>query len=102
MLARVVYICGSDVELKYIDKPNCAYEQGLLITQALATSKTLSADGKLIFITCGAQWVNDAQTKYSLSQAPLIGLGRVIAIEHPELHSRIVDLDVDVDADDLN
>jgi len=97
-LDRVVYICGNDINLEYINNPNCVYAQGLELTQQLVKNKSLKENGKLIFVTQSAQFINVSQTKYSLSQAPLIGLVRVIAIEHPELNCRVIDADLD----DLN
>jgi polyketide synthase 12/polyene macrolide polyketide synthase/epothilone polyketide synthase D len=94
-LDRVVYIPGVDKNITKIATVSCVYETALKLTQHLVKNKILKNNGKLIFVTQCAQWVNDVQFYYSLSQAPLIGLSRVIAIEHPELNSRIIDLDVD-------
>ncbi|MDJ0702360.1 MAG: SDR family NAD(P)-dependent oxidoreductase [Leptolyngbyaceae cyanobacterium MO_188.B28] len=48
----------------------------------------------LWLITRGAQYLA-GQTTMRVSQSPLWGLGRVIALEHPELSCRRVDLDPD-------
>ncbi|MBM4314799.1 MAG: SDR family NAD(P)-dependent oxidoreductase, partial [Deltaproteobacteria bacterium] len=47
---------------------------------------------RLWLVTRGAQAVGDGG-EVAVHQSPLWGLGRVIAIEHPELHSVSVDLD---------
>jgi acyl transferase domain-containing protein len=47
---------------------------------------------KLWLVTRGAQCVGAEQTTVSVSQAPLWGLGRTIALEHPELACALVDL----------
>ena len=51
-------------------------------------------------VTRGAQRIGIEETKISLSQAPLWGLGRVLALEHPELQCTRVDLDVMPAADE--
>ena len=43
-------------------------------------------------MTRGAQ-VAEAERAASLAQAPLWGLGKVVALEHPELACRLIDLD---------
>lgn len=67
----------------------------LLLVQALARTKwTRPARdrGPLWIVTRGAQPVAD-NDRLSLSAAPLWGLGRVVAEEHPELWGGLVDLD---------
>ncbi|AKT40597.1 type I polyketide synthase [Chondromyces crocatus] len=69
----------------------CAlYDSVLHTVQALATM-AYRAPPRLWLVTRGAQPV--AQRIVSLDQAPLLGLGRVIAMEHPELRCARVDLD---------
>ena len=48
---------------------------------------------ELLLVTRGAQQVGDGPTELAAAQSPLWGMGRVIAIEHPDLHCRLVDLD---------
>ena len=47
---------------------------------------------QLWLVTGGAQPAGETTTSVSVAQAPLSGLGKVIAIEHPELRPRMVDL----------
>ena len=65
----------------------------LLIVQALVNSKQALT---LTLITRGAQAVyheNVVQTQLNVLQAPLLGMSKVIALEHPELHCLRIDLD---------
>ncbi len=63
----------------------------LRLVQALAgMGKTKAA--QLYLVTCGAQAVGAQIEPVSIGQSPLWGLGRVISIEHPELHCTKVDL----------
>ena len=61
----------------------------LHLTQALA--KTGGA--RLWVVTRGAQAVGGAPVPVAVTQAPVWGLSSVIALEHPELRCRRVDLD---------
>ncbi len=48
----------------------------------------------LWLVTAGAQSVDDAEsTPVAVRQAPLVGLGRVAALEQPDYRTRLVDLD---------
>ncbi|MFP2956840.1 SDR family NAD(P)-dependent oxidoreductase [Myxococcus sp. 1LA] len=58
------------------------------LVQALAR---LSAPPRLFLVTQGAQTVGEAAGPVSISGAPLWGLGRVIAYEHPELACKRID-----------
>ena len=60
----------------------------LHLVQAMAASGLQS---RLWLVTCGAQAVGDSPL--TVAQSPLWGLGKVIALEHPELHCTLVDLD---------
>lgn len=48
---------------------------------------------ELLLVTRGAQQVGESAGELAVAQAPLWGLGRVIALEHPDLCCRLVDLD---------
>ncbi len=81
-----------------------ALDQGcggaLALVQALAR-RAYALPGGLWWVTRGAQSIaGEACT--SLSQAPLWGLGKVVALEHPELSCRRVDLEDRPDAADLD
>ena len=52
----------------------------------------------LWLVTQGAQRVNDDQQSVAVGQSPLWGMGRVAAIELPELRCRLIDLDPDHDS----
>ena len=75
----------------------------LYLVQALAT-ETFSQVPTLCLLTRGAQSLRTDNEGYSettteLVQAPLIGLSRVIGLEHPELNCTLVDLSVEKDSD---
>ncbi|MDG2305441.1 MAG: type I polyketide synthase [Candidatus Binatia bacterium] len=64
----------------------------LHLVQALAHIGWRDAP-RLWLVTCGAQAVESSETVPGLSQAPLWGLGKVVALEHPELRCTRLDLD---------
>ncbi len=68
----------------------------LALVQALATA---GAGSRLWLVTRGAQAVHGVSP--SLVQAPLWGMGRVIALEHPEWHCTCVDLDPTPQAEEV-
>src|SRR5437762_5499904 len=47
----------------------------------------------LWLVTCGAQPVTQSNDAFSVEQAPVSGLGRVLVNEHPELQCRRIDLE---------
>ena len=71
----------------------------LHLCQALAAAG-LAGSPRLWLVTRGAQPVGSETAPLSVAQAPLWGLGSVIALEHPEFHSVRVDLDPLGDNDD--
>ncbi len=76
------------------DGPLSGTQQAATWESALSTVQTLARAGhrnppQLVFVTRGAQ----AGPAMSPSQATLWGLGKVVALEHPELDSRRIDLD---------
>ena len=56
---------------------------------------------RLIIVTTGVQDVADGGGRVSVEQAPLWGLGAVIASEHPDLRCTRVDLSAKPDADEI-
>jgi hypothetical protein len=54
----------------------------------------------LWLLTRGAQYVGEGQTGCAVAQAPLWGLGKVIALEQPGLRCARLDLDPAGDADE--
>jgi myxalamid-type polyketide synthase MxaB len=99
-LDRVVFICDEHSLLTDIDTDQSFYNQCLVLTQELIKKDSLTKDGSLIFITRGARLVNDDQSQFSIAQSPIIGLARVIAIEHPELHCKVIDLELNCNLND--
>jgi acyl transferase domain-containing protein len=72
---------------------NCG---GLLhLTQALTVS-SLGSQPRLWVVTQSAQAVPVLTRSLSVAQAPVLGLGRAIALEHPELWGGCIDLDADM------
>jgi acyl transferase domain-containing protein len=59
-----------------------------------------SSDARLWIATRGAQPVDAAPSSEAIWQAPLWGIGRTLAVEHPEIHGGIVDLDSAAPTDD--
>nr|MBA3470516.1 SDR family NAD(P)-dependent oxidoreductase [Herpetosiphonaceae bacterium] len=55
---------------------------------------------RIWIVTRGAQVVADNQQAITIAQAPVWGLGRVLATEHPELWGGIIDLDPSNPADE--
>jgi SAM-dependent methyltransferase/acyl carrier protein len=68
----------------------------LSIVQSL---NTYGNTPKLWLVTCTAQAVIDAPTGFM--QSPLWGMGKVIAIEHPEFQCSCIDLDGETDASQM-
>jgi len=54
---------------------------------------------KLWLITRGAQPAGEAANVPEIGQSPLWGMRKAIALEHPELHCRIIDLDPDTEGE---
>ncbi len=69
----------------------------LHLVQALARSNQASP---LWLVTRNAQPVPRGSEDLALAQAPLWGLGKVIALEHPELWGRAIDLDPRASSDE--
>ncbi|HXC26242.1 MAG TPA: type I polyketide synthase [Gemmatimonadaceae bacterium] len=55
---------------------------------------------RLWIVTSGVQPVGGSPDAEAISEAPLWGLGRTLAVEHPELYGGLVDLDPAVSAED--
>src|SRR5437762_4812327 len=76
----------------------------LQLVRELARSKHFDSPPNLWLITRGAQDLSgaaDEMEPIAVGQSPLWGLGRVAAIEHPELKCRLVDLDSTTGAAEL-
>ncbi|MBM4094600.1 MAG: SDR family NAD(P)-dependent oxidoreductase, partial [Planctomycetes bacterium] len=70
----------------------------LHLVRALAGAE-LAGPPRLWLVTSRAQAVADGERVDGLAQSALWGLGRALALEHPELSPVRVDVDVDLDAD---
>ncbi len=84
------------------NSPADAIVQSCLAAVRLVQTTSSRAGGpsrRLFIVTAGAQSVLDPDVP-AVDQAPLWGLGRVIANEHPELHCTLIDLAANT-ADDL-
>jgi NADPH:quinone reductase-like Zn-dependent oxidoreductase/SAM-dependent methyltransferase/acyl carrier protein len=69
--------------------------------QALYKNNSSNRSPRLILVTRAAQPVGQARGSMSIGQAPLVGLGRVIANEHPDLRCKVVDLSIDDTPDEM-
>lgn len=68
-----------------------------LIVQAVTGANWATAP-RLWLVTAGAMPVVDGETLAGLESAPLWGMGRTVAQEHPELRATLVDLSANPDA----
>ncbi len=64
----------------------------LHLVQALSHAGRLSATPRLVLVTRGAQATDEGRGAVSAAQSPLIGLGRVLINEHPDIDTRMIDL----------
>ena len=89
------------VDLRALDAsaapgPDVVAESTRLCRQAVDLVRALPGSGtgpRVWLVTRGAQPVLDRPEPIAVAQAPIWGLGRVIALEHPELWGGLVDLD---------
>ena len=63
------------------------------VVQLVQSLSTGSPVPRLLLVTRGAQPVSS--DRVSVAQAPLWGLGQVVALEHPQLRCTLIDLDLD-------
>ena len=91
----VVYLWGLDASTEDRDPTGTAASITYLhLLQALEKAKWLTSP-RLFIVTSGVQQVHPNERAASLAQAPLVGLGRVTANEHPDFSCTIVDIDDD-------
>jgi amino acid adenylation domain-containing protein len=81
---------GTEQDLDTVILNGCG--STLHLVQALANMPKRRSPPSLYLVTQGAQAINGQAVTYP-AQAPLWGLGKVIALEHPELHCVKIDLD---------
>jgi NADPH:quinone reductase-like Zn-dependent oxidoreductase/SAM-dependent methyltransferase len=65
----------------------------LHLLQGLQEVGQLSGGPRFVLVTRGVQSTDSRRGPASISQAPLIGLGRVLLNEHPEIRLKMVDLE---------
>lgn len=87
-LQGIVYLWGLEAEMEGLQ--GCGDLLHLVQTVVRSGASTFP---RLWVVTRGAQAVHTQQTTVAVPQAPLWGLARVIALEHPELACTCVDLD---------
>ena len=87
-LRGVIYLWGLTAHAQAVTCGGALY-----LIQSLAHFRQASAP-RVWFVTCGAQRVT-AESALAVEQATLWGLGRVIAVEHPDLWGGLIDLDPD-------
>ena len=63
-----------------------------IVQQLAAEQDTNSTAGRLWLVTQGAQQIAETEP-VSFAQSPLWGMGKVVALEHPELFGGLVDLE---------
>jgi acyl transferase domain-containing protein/acyl carrier protein len=57
---------------------------------------------QLILVTRGAQPIGLAGAPVSISHSPLVGLGRTLLTEHPEMRCKMIDLGLDETSDEIS
>ncbi len=97
-LRGVVHLWSQDIPDLASDESAVAAIRELSCASALQTIQALARRGgakppALWLLTAGAQAIADDDKVISPAQSALWGLGRVAALEHPELQCRLVDVD---------
>ncbi len=97
---NVVYLWGLDATpVETTTTASLASDEALIcggalhLTQALIRKESV-VSSRLWLVTCGAQALDSSVSSLAVAQAPLWGLGRSLASEHPDLHCVRVDLDM--------
>jgi acyl transferase domain-containing protein len=81
------------------EAPKAALEETLAALEVVQTLSRRAVPSRLWLVTRGARPVEDGE-RPDLAGAPLRGLGRVIAREHPELWGGLIDLPAGAGADE--
>ena len=97
-LTRVVHLWGLDsvpadqMKLALLEESqNTICVSAIYLMHALVNQKK-AEEPKVWLVTRNAMFVENGNVPQSLAQAPLLGLGKVIALEHNELWGGMVDL----------
>ncbi|WP_225409382.1 type I polyketide synthase [Stigmatella hybrida] len=86
--------CTGIVDLRGLDAgPSLDAVQGALRLVQQAVARRTPAAPRLVLVTRGTQVTGSNDGPIAFEQAPLWGLGHVIALEHPELSCQRIDLD---------
>jgi len=80
---------------------NSASALYLLQAQLSKSSDRNSEKPPIWLVTQGVHQIGDDPKPLQIQQAPLWGLGRAIAVEHPEINSRCLDLELGADSAQL-
>lgn len=98
--ADVIYLWGLEATpTEATTTTSLLRDETLICGGALHLAQSLvreqwAASSRLWLVTHGAQAVESPAASFlAVAQAPLWGLGRSIAVEHPDLHCRRIDLD---------
>ena len=87
---------GSDITLTTLHN-----SQVIGCGSVLSLLQALPQVPRLLLVTRGTQPVGSNPTQLSVCQAPMWGIGRVIALEHPKLNCVCLDLDPSPTANDI-
>ncbi|GAA5013325.1 SDR family NAD(P)-dependent oxidoreductase [Streptomyces siamensis] len=93
---HLVLLSGLELPLTGYDAGSVGQARAAAEHVFLAAARQLALDGaatRLWVVTRGAQWTGTGQHEICLPAAPLWGLGKVAALEHPELWGGLLDLD---------
>jgi NAD(P)-dependent dehydrogenase (short-subunit alcohol dehydrogenase family)/acyl carrier protein len=89
--SNLIYLAGLDVSID--DNPASMLENQVAVCLGAVQAARSGVDSRLWIVTRGAQPAD--QSRVEPAQATLWGLGRVIALEHPEIWGGMIDLDPD-------
>ncbi|MEU8547597.1 type I polyketide synthase [Streptomyces roseoverticillatus] len=99
-LRGVVHLWSLDAVTAHAEGPavlRAAQQRGVVsvlhLVHALTAGEPADAGTRLWLMTSGVHGVDGSPSPLSVAHAPVWGLGRVAAVEHPELRPTLVDLD---------
>ncbi len=104
---NIVHLWSLDAAAEGLDTAQLTNDQRrgcgslLHLVQAVAAQSEGDDAPRVRVVTQGAQPAGPTTQPVAVAQAPVWGLGRVIALEHPRLWGGLIDLDPDADADTM-